>query len=479
MGHGPLADMLEVVLAEWRSTAFRIRRGSLLLHFRSLRPDTVTLGPSRFVDGISAAETLANDARLQRLLLWELCDSIAEGWTTTSEEDLPMALGPRNVWVISLWPLSRAIADRFESRLVGDAGYLGAVEIDAGNPLQRELLWESLIYDLYYKGGDLVHIQGWDVPEDRYDLKGRGEWWDALNFDDVCWQEDRAASEREPPPLLETPLSERGGLTANRLRSREAPSHMQRVVSGLARRHEPQATPVTLSATLPGAAHPVIDPQKLTGYVLNPDHEDGGHKARLFRELLAITALDWRFLDAQIRQGVLTARVQRVRSESWGVKYHADIAVIGRNGAVGAVRTAWIVETGASPRLTSAYLAPDGVEIEKLPPPELPPLLERTPATNEDWRNLFELADSRGRAAAMSTVPTPMFVGGRGYPEGECGGATVTIKDARRGFARWLLKNGHGHRGFKGGAEIISFGELVSRPREPERMRTPSQLSSA
>jgi hypothetical protein len=460
LGHGPLAAMLGVALAEFRSTAFRIRQGSLLLHFRSLRADEVTLAPSAFVEGISAAETLANDARLHRLLLWELCDSIAERWTTTSEEDLPMLLGPQNVWIISLWPLSHLMAERFDAGLAGDAGYLGAVEIDPGNPLQRDLLWESLIYSLYYECGRLVHVQGWDVPEERYDLQGRREWWDALPFDDVCWHEDCGSPEREPLPLPAVPLSERGRLTAARLRTREAPSHLQRVVSELARGSEPHPTPVTLSATLPGGEDPVIDPQKLTRYVLNPDHERGGHKARLFRDLLGMTASDWRFLDAQIRQGVLRAPVHRVRSERWGVKYHVDIAVIGKNGAIKAVRTAWIVETGASPHLTSAYIAPQEVEIQKLPPPQLPPLLEPPPASDAEWKKLFELADSHGREAAASTVPTPMFVGGRGYPDGECGGASVTLKDARRGFARWLLKNGHGHRGSKGGAEITSFGEF-------------------
>ncbi len=38
--------------------------------------------------------------------------------------------------------------------------------------------------------------------------------------------------------------------------------------------------------------------------------------------------------------------------------------------------------------------------------------------------------------------------------EGECGSANVLIADARRGFARWLIKTGHGDRAYKGGAAI-------------------------
>src|SRR2546423_4392295 len=120
MGHGPLRAVLSVALAEFRPTAFRIRRGSLLLQLRSLRPAEVTLAQRRFTDGISASETLTHDAGVHRLLLWELCDSIAERWTTTREEDLPMSLGPRNVWVISFWPLRRRAAKRFDMELDGE-----------------------------------------------------------------------------------------------------------------------------------------------------------------------------------------------------------------------------------------------------------------------------------------------------------------------------------------------------------------------
>lgn len=73
---------------------------------------------------------------------------------------------------------------------------------------------------------------------------------------------------------------------------------------------------------------------------------------------------------------------------------------------------------------------------------------------------LFELADRRGRRAAEAVIPTPMFVGGRAYPEGEIGGAVVTVKDARRGLARWLLHTGRADRGYAGGAEIVVFGEV-------------------
>jgi hypothetical protein len=40
-------------------------------------------------------------------------------------------------------------------------------------------------------------------------------------------------------------------------------------------------------------------------------------------------------------------------------------------------------------------------------------------------------------------MPTPMKVGSEWMPEGAFGFATVAVRDARRGFARWLVRNGH------------------------------------
>ena len=41
---------------------------------------------------------------------------------------------------------------------------------------------------------------------------------------------------------------------------------------------------------IPNADHAVIDPRKLTEYSLNAYHDDGKHKALLFRNLLGMTA---------------------------------------------------------------------------------------------------------------------------------------------------------------------------------------------
>jgi hypothetical protein len=54
---------------------------------------------------------------------------------------------------------------------------------------------------------------------------------------------------------------------------------------------------------LPNPRRAVVDIEKLTGYCLNPQHEDGKHKARVFAAALGITQSDAEWL----RQRLLAA----------------------------------------------------------------------------------------------------------------------------------------------------------------------------
>lgn len=50
---------------------------------------------------------------------------------------------------------------------------------------------------------------------------------------------------------------------------------------------------------MPSASDATVEATKLAGYALNPEHPKGQHKARLFRDVLAITAEDAEYLAAQ------------------------------------------------------------------------------------------------------------------------------------------------------------------------------------
>ncbi len=51
---------------------------------------------------------------------------------------------------------------------------------------------------------------------------------------------------------------------------------------------------------LPNCEKAFVDIAKLRDYSLNPEHESGGHKARVFQAALGLTADDAEWLRAQV-----------------------------------------------------------------------------------------------------------------------------------------------------------------------------------
>jgi hypothetical protein len=65
-----------------------------------------------------------------------------------------------------------------------------------------------------------------------------------------------------------------------------------------------------------------IPPAKHRDYPLNPDHDQGNHKARVFASTLGIRQDDWEYLADQIMGGLDSAPVIGVRTEGpWGWLY--------------------------------------------------------------------------------------------------------------------------------------------------------------
>jgi hypothetical protein len=65
-----------------------------------------------------------------------------------------------------------------------------------------------------------------------------------------------------------------------------------------------------------------IPKEKLVNYALNFDHPTGKDKALLFYKLLNITKKDWKFLAAQIYQGLSHAKFNKVRIGKHGCQFH-------------------------------------------------------------------------------------------------------------------------------------------------------------
>ena len=107
---------------------------------------------------------------------------------------------------------------------------------------------------------------------------------------------------------------------------------------------------------LPNAANAVVDIAKLREYSLNPAHDVGKHKARVFQSALGLTLSDAEQLREIILQAARTDEAVAGALSPFGQKYTLDIRIT--NGALSAiVRTGWIMDYGTDfPRLTTCFV---------------------------------------------------------------------------------------------------------------------------
>jgi hypothetical protein len=99
-----------------------------------------------------------------------------------------------------------------------------------------------------------------------------------------------------------------------------------------------------------------IDLRKLVGYCLNPRHEEGRHKARVFASALGVGPEDADWLRKEILMAVASAEATVETVSPYGMRYVIDVQ-IRRQGKVARVRTAWMVRAGETiARLTTCYV---------------------------------------------------------------------------------------------------------------------------
>ncbi|MGB8510690.1 MAG: DUF6883 domain-containing protein [Pyrinomonadaceae bacterium] len=103
---------------------------------------------------------------------------------------------------------------------------------------------------------------------------------------------------------------------------------------------------------LPNAEHAVVDIEKLRDYALSPGHDEGQHKARVFRAALDFTREDAGRLRTLILEAALHEEASQGKLIRHGQLYTMDFMVAGV-----AVRTGWIVEHKTDfPRLITCYV---------------------------------------------------------------------------------------------------------------------------
>ena len=105
---------------------------------------------------------------------------------------------------------------------------------------------------------------------------------------------------------------------------------------------------------VPNAEHALVDIRKLRDYCLNPRHDEGKHKARLFAAI-GITANDAEELRRILLQIIQTTEARLGRRDGYGQRYVVDFP-LNWHGKETIMRSGWIIEHGMeTPRLTTCY----------------------------------------------------------------------------------------------------------------------------
>jgi hypothetical protein len=106
---------------------------------------------------------------------------------------------------------------------------------------------------------------------------------------------------------------------------------------------------------IPNAENAVVDIRKLRDYCLNPEHDDGKHKARLFSSILGMAPDNAEELRQILVEVIQTHEAQLGRRDGFGQRYTLDFTIQWQNRSA-TLRSGWIIEHDSEiPRLTTCY----------------------------------------------------------------------------------------------------------------------------
>jgi hypothetical protein len=426
-----------------------LRGGLPLLSDFAAQISEVSSGPRQ------SSHTQTHDMALYRLLLWDMAETLSEGAGAPDSHTILNVLQKRREECLALSDVPTHIRKTCDATLKRCPGYLGSCSVDAGNPIQRRAFFDGLMHLALISDGAVTQQRSVEGDED-FELEGARD----FSPNGLKWVEYSYEETPNPFRLDDAPLSIRGALSVDRLKRKTHTTVEGRVFRALSEAswsdRKGQSYRFAAAETGHDILQAVLPDGKFTDYLFNRDHDGGGSKARFVIDELGFEPDDWRYLAAQFYDGLLLAEPRDLSIKRWedgyGARFNVFVEVTSRTGKRGVMCTGWMLKPKMLPSLATAF--PDRCEHGLVRPPT-PPVLAPQAEDDTWWAKLFVLADERGRAAHAATLPTPMFLENYGViEEGACGSARVLISDARRGFARWLIKTGHGDSGDKGGAAI-------------------------
>lgn len=439
-------------------TDTRVYRGGLLLARLSYKASSIEAKPrNRRKPGGSVSSqtslTERSDRSLYAMLIGDFVETCFEQWNTLDLSTFWNYVAEGDLDATFVPSLSAAVAEEMDKRLQSHPRYIGAISPDLGNPLHRYLFVDVMFKDAFMRNGCVFVQAGF---EGDYDGSFFGA--DTFSPGGMVTLPYEEFEEKAPSARVPDSLSVRGLVTEMRMRRRLVLDVHQKVMSALSQSRSLRDVDRRFEwdlLQLPDAPEECeVQAKKLTDYLLDPEHKDGGSKAQFFERQLSIVRNDWAYLHGQLIDGLRNVSFEDVRLDEHGVRFTAYLPVTGRNGATATIETGWIVRRGERASFVTAFPAKKDAALEAraIPTSVVPNDLEG----DARWQAIFAVAEHAARKAMEECVPKPLVLESQVYMEGECGGAFVVIEDGRTSFARWLRKKGLGHRNFQRGYSIAA-----------------------
>ncbi|MEV1320405.1 WXG100 family type VII secretion target [Micromonospora arborensis] len=139
---------------------------------------------------------------------------------------------------------------------------------------------------------------------------------------------------------------------------KQALGRLQKQSPGPQRPDGPGPTKLPGDPRRPDFTNAEIDSRKITAYAMNPDHPVGKNKYRVINSVTGLGPDDADVIMQQIREGVVAGEPFLGKADEFGQRWSVDLPLTGPGGTV-TVRTAWIMENGASaPRMVTISFPP-------------------------------------------------------------------------------------------------------------------------
>ena len=110
---------------------------------------------------------------------------------------------------------------------------------------------------------------------------------------------------------------------------------------------------------LPNYQNAMIPDDKIHEYALNPTHNEGKHKARVFKRVLGFEQSSWQLLAQRILAELPYNEAVEGKESQWGKPYVVDLPIAGVNGNIAKIQTVWLFKRGTNyPSLITLWVLP-------------------------------------------------------------------------------------------------------------------------